>query len=133
MTRPTPPKTENQHTETRAQAALKLAAGGLFYVLFHLRLGRTFGEGAAATIAQMLLTLPYAAGFTLVLLLAYRRLAGGDAPFKPDWTRVLRIFFTLGICFALFFALYEYGGGDPYDPSSGGGFWGDVFRKMRSR
>ena len=129
----TPKHTENQRTETRLQAALKLAASGFLYLLFHLRLGRTFGQSAAATLEQMMLTLPYAAGFTVVLLSAYRRLAGGDAPFRPGWTRVLRIFFTLGICFALFFALYEYGGGDPYDPSSGGGFWGDVFRKMRSR
>ena len=130
----TPKNTEtgSQHSETRLQAALKLAASGFLYLLFHLRLGQTFGESAAATLAQMMLTLPYAAGFTVVLLAAYRRLAGGNTPFRPNWTRVLRIFFTLGICFALFFALYEYGGGDPYDPSSGGGFWGDVFRKMRS-
>ena len=120
---------KNENSETSLGNAAMLALTGFLYALFHLRLGSGLAETAQATLAQMLLTAPYAAGFTALLLYAHHRLAGG----RPHWTRAARVFLTMGICFGLFFALFEYGGGDPYDPSSAGGFWGDAFRKLRSR
>ena len=125
---------KNGKSETALEGAAKLALAGFLYVLFHLRLGGGLAETARATLGQMLLTAPYALGFTLLLLYAHRRLGKGpDRPPRPGWTRVARIFLTMGICFGLFFALFEYGGGAPHDPSSAGGFWGDAFRKLRSR
>ena len=99
-------------------------------VIFHLRLGQSLMATVLHTLAQMLLTAPYAIGFTFILIFVYRRISGQQQ--RPPWTRVLRIFFAVGICFAFFFALYEYGGGDPYAiDTTAGDFWRDVFQKMR--
>ena len=55
---------------------------------------------------QLLLTAPYALGFTYIIAAVFRRLSDkGPLP----WNRVLRIFFTIGILFGFFFALYDYG------------------------
>lgn len=78
----------------------------LAYVLFHLRLGPNIGSIAALTLEQMLLTAPYAIGFTYILAILIRKFTGRG---YPPWDRLLRIFFTIGIFFAFFFALYEYG------------------------
>ncbi len=80
----------------------------LAYVLFHLRLGADAGQIVSGTCRQMLLTAPYALGFTYMIAFMLRRLSGSG---WPTWDRLCRIFFTLGIIFAFFFALYEYGGG----------------------
>lgn len=79
----------------------------LAYLLFHLRLGADLGEMATGTVSQMLLTAPYAIGFAYIVAALLRRLTGRG---WPPWDRVVRLFFTFGILFAFFFALYEYAG-----------------------
>ena len=78
----------------------------LAYLLFHLRLGPDAGSLVAHTFKQILSTAPYAIGFTYLFVVFIRRTAGGV---WPPWDRIARIFLTLGIIFAFFFALYEYG------------------------
>ncbi len=57
------------------------------------------------TAYQMLTTAPYALGFTYIVAVVFRHLSGkGWLP----WDRLARVFFTVGILFAFFFALYEY-------------------------
>jgi hypothetical protein len=87
---------------------ITLVLTGMVYLLFHLRLGATPQEIVIETAYQLLLTAPYAIGFTLMIVAFIRTVSGGTI---PPWDRLLRIFFTLGILFGLFFALYEYGGG----------------------
>lgn len=79
---------------------------GLVYLLFHLRLGQDAGAIVSGTFGQLLLTAPYTIGFTYLIIIFVRYAAGGV---WPPWDRVARIFFTIGIFFAFFFALYEYG------------------------
>lgn len=77
----------------------------LAYVLFHLRLGTDTIATLMGTVYQILLTAPYALGLTYIVAVVFRRLSGkGWLP----WDRLLRVFFTVGILFAFFFALYEY-------------------------
>ncbi|MDX9834053.1 MAG: hypothetical protein RBT36_02415 [Desulfobulbus sp.] len=79
----------------------------LAYLLFHLRLGANLSEIAIGTLSQMLLTAPYAIGFAYIIAAVFRRLSGRG---WPPWDRLLRLFFTFGILFAFFFALYEHAG-----------------------
>jgi hypothetical protein len=105
------------------------------YLLFHLRLGADLGSTATGTLYQILLTAPYALGFTYIVAVVFRRLSGkGWLP----WDRLLRVFFTVGILFAFFFALYEYAeqGLPPeqrpaQNTSSAARFFEDVVRKVR--
>ena len=107
----------------------------LAYVLFHLRLGANVEAILVGTTYQVLLTAPYALGFTYIVAVVFRRLSGqGWLP----WDRLLRVFFTVGILFAFFFALYEYAAqGQPLedrelrDNSSVSRFLEDVIRKVR--
>lgn len=107
----------------------------LAYVLFHMRLGADLSAVVIGTTYQVLLTAPYALGFTYIVAVVFRRLSGkGWLP----WDRLLRVFFTVGILFAFFFALYEYAGqGLPLadrelrDNSSAARFFEDVIRKVR--
>ncbi len=78
----------------------------LAYLLFHIRTGHNLATIASGTFLQIMTTLPYAVGFTYVLVVILRHLSGGTT---PPWDRIFRIFFTIGILFAFFFALYEYG------------------------
>lgn len=79
----------------------------LAYFLFHLRLGGDVEAIVSGTVYQILMTAPYALGFTYIIAFVFRRMSGSG---WPPWDRLLRIFFTVGIVFAFFFALYEYGG-----------------------
>lgn len=130
---PSPAAKPAESLESPRQGALTLVLTGFVYLIFHLRLGQSIGASCAATLGQMLLTAPYAIGFTCILVYLHRRISGQKA--RPPWTRLLRIFFTMGICFALFFALYEYGGGDPWntEAASAGGFWGNILQKLQWR
>ena len=93
------------------------------------------GVIASGTLRQMLLTAPYALGFTYIVAVLFRRFTGkGWLP----WDRLCRIFFTVGILFAFFFALYEYAGqGQPLNDHQPQGnanvsrFLEDVIRKVR--
>lgn len=60
----------------------------------------------SGTLVQIMSTAPYSIGFTYILVFLIRHFTGGAA---LPWDRVARIFFTIGILFAFFFALYEYG------------------------
>ena len=77
----------------------------LAYVVFHIRTGHDLKTIASGTFIQMMTTLPYAVGFTYIFIVIIRHLTGQ----RPPWDRILRLFFTIGILFAFFFALYEYG------------------------
>lgn len=122
---------ESGKQETSLRNTVALVLTGLAYVLFHLRLGADSAAIFSGTLAQMLLTAPYAIGFTYLLLYLYRRISRERV--RPHWTRILRIFFTMGILFAFFFALYEHGGGDPYKEgaTSAASFWQDVLQMLR--
>ncbi len=78
---------------------------GLAYLLFHLRMGQDAGAILSGTFGQILLTAPYTIGFTYLAIIFIRYSSGGN---WPPWDRIGRIFFTIGILLAFFFALYEY-------------------------
>jgi hypothetical protein len=107
----------------------------LAYMLFHLRLGADMEAIVLGTTYQILVTAPYALGFTYIVAVVFRRLSGkGWLP----WDRLLRVFFTVGILFAFFFALYEYAAQglppedrEPRDHSSVSRFFEDVIQKVR--
>jgi hypothetical protein len=83
---------------------LTLAVIAIIYLLFHLRLGPAATDIITGTAMQLLTTAPYSIGFTWILVLILRFLHKGK---QPAWDRIARIFFTLGILFAFYFALYE--------------------------
>ncbi len=112
---------------------LALLVSGTLYVAMHLRLGPDAAAIASGTFLQMLYTAPYSIGFTYLLLYIHRRLSP-DTPKRPGWIKILRIFFTVGIFFGFFFALYEYGGGQsPFEAKSASeaGFWQGVLQMLR--
>lgn len=78
----------------------------LAYLVFHIRTGPTLGAMIAGTVEQLLTTAPYCIGFTFVLVAIIRYMHDGK---RPAWDRIARIYFTIGILFAFYFALYEYG------------------------
>ena len=78
----------------------------LAYLVFHIRTGPTMGSMVSGTVEQLLTTAPYCIGFTFVLVAVIRYMHDGK---RPAWDRIARIFFTIGILFAFYFALYEYG------------------------
>ena len=86
---------------------LSLVLTFLAYLVFHIRTGPTTGAIIAGTVEQLLTTAPYCIGFTFVLVAIIRYMHDGK---RPAWDRIARIFFTIGILFAFYFALYEYGG-----------------------
>lgn len=108
----------------------------LAYFLFHLRMGADAGAIVSGTVYQMLLTAPYALGFAYIIAVVFRRISGSG---WPPWDRLLRIFFTVGILFAFFFALYEYAGqgltlsekGQLKNSSSVSRFFEDAIRKAQ--
>jgi hypothetical protein len=83
-----------------------LTAG--LYLLCHLRLGAQPIDTVTGTFYQLLLTAPYAVGFSYIIIVIFKKFSGAD---KIPIDRYFRIFFTIGILFAIFFALYEYAGG----------------------
>jgi hypothetical protein len=106
----------------------------LAYVLFHLRLGTDVTATLTGTAYQILLTAPYALGFTYIVAVVFRRLSGkGWLP----WNRLFRVFFTVGILFAFFFALYEYAAQglppeqQPQNRSTAERIFEDVLQKVR--
>jgi hypothetical protein len=83
------------------------ALAALLYLLFHLRGGQNAVEALSGTFIQLLTTLPYCIGFTWITVRVITHLHHGRT---LAWDRIARIFFTIGIFFGMFFALYEYTG-----------------------
>ncbi len=83
---------------------LTLVLTAAVYLLFHLRLGPTAADIITGTAQQLLDTASYSISFTWILVLILRFLHKGK---QPAWDRIARIFFTIGILFAFYFALYE--------------------------
>ena len=75
------------------------------YLLFHLHVGASPGAMLAGTAEQLLTTAPYCIGFTYILVVIIRFLHDGK---RPAWDRIARIYFTFGIIFGFYFALYDY-------------------------
>ncbi|MCI5140684.1 MAG: hypothetical protein D3909_02935 [Candidatus Electrothrix sp. ATG1] len=86
------------------QEKFTLVLTAAVYLLFHLRLGSSAASIITGTAAQLLTTAPYSIGFTWILVIIIRFL---HADKRPAWDRIARIFFTIGILFAFYFALYE--------------------------
>ncbi|MCI5223118.1 MAG: hypothetical protein D3924_10695 [Candidatus Electrothrix sp. AR4] len=84
---------------------ITFALSAFAYLLFHFKLGPSTGSMIAGTVEQLLTTAPYCVGFTWILVAVIRFLHNGK---WPPWDRIARIFFTLGILFGFYFALYEY-------------------------
>ncbi|MBL4902048.1 MAG: hypothetical protein JKY62_05300 [Desulfocapsa sp.] len=78
------------------------------YVLFNLRLGSDPLTSFLATGQQILLTAPYVAGITFVVVSFIQYAAGGE---KVPWNSRLRLFFTIGIFSGLVYGIYDYAGG----------------------
>jgi formate hydrogenlyase subunit 3/multisubunit Na+/H+ antiporter MnhD subunit len=98
------------------QEKITFVFAALLYFLFHLRGGADAGEMLIGTAAQLLTTLPYCIGFTFIAVRIVQYLHHGK---KLRWDRIARIFFTIGILFGFFFALYEYAEqGQPQQVSS---------------
>lgn len=83
---------------------LTLVLTAAVYLLFHLRLGPTAMDILTGTTVQLLTTAPYCIGITWILVLVLRYLHKGKQPARD---RIARIFFTIGILFAFYLALYE--------------------------
>ncbi len=87
----------------REKSTFVLAA--LAYLIFHLRISSSVGSMLVGTAMQLLTTAPYCMGFTYILILGIRYLHNGK---RPAWDRIARIYFTVGISFGFYFALYDY-------------------------
>lgn len=69
------------------------------YLLFHLRLGSDAVATLSGTMSQVLLTAPYALGFTYITAAVFKKMTEAT---RLPWDRLLRIYFTVGILFAFF-------------------------------
>jgi hypothetical protein len=67
-------------------------------------------DSLAATGLHLLRSAPFTVGLTLVILSFVQRTAGAPLP----WSRRLRFFLTISLCYEFLFALYHYlGMGQP--------------------
>ena len=89
------------------KSTITLAASAVVYLLFNLRLASDPMATATATAWQLLQTVPYVIGTTIIVVALLQYMAGGD---KLPWDRRFRLFFAIGIIGGLFFAIYEYAG-----------------------
>ncbi len=87
----------------REKITLTLIA--IAWIVFHVRTGPDWSSVIEGTIIQLLTTAPYAIGSTIILVGILRFFTGGII---PPWDRIARIFFTISISFAFFFAIYEH-------------------------
>jgi len=78
------------------------------YVVFNLRLASDPLTSFLATGKQILLTGPYVAGMTLVIVSLIQTAAKGK---KVPWISRFRLFFTIGIFAGLVYGIYDYTGG----------------------
>ncbi len=64
-------------------------------------------DSLAATGMHLLRSAPFTVGLTLVVVSTVQGMAGAPLP----WSRRLRFFLTIGLCYEFLFALYHYLGG----------------------
>jgi len=77
------------------------------YLLFNLRPSPDLYVTVRSTLYQILITAPYVAGITFVIVAILQYMAGGK---KVPWDRRLRLFFTIGIIAGFVYAIFEYTG-----------------------
>ncbi|MFC1837126.1 hypothetical protein ACFLYW_00395 [Thermodesulfobacteriota bacterium] len=85
---------------------ISLAAVVIAYLLFNFRYSP--GDPVVSiksTLIQLLMTLPFVAGLTILLVSFMQRSTGERLP----WDRILRIYCTIGIIIGFLYALSEYG------------------------
>jgi membrane-associated PAP2 superfamily phosphatase len=84
---------------------LSLAAVIGAYLLFNFRYApESWLASTKATLMQLLTTVPYIAGLTILLVSVLKKMAGKSLP----WDRIVRIYCTIGILIGFFFAMSEY-------------------------
>lgn len=75
------------------------------YLLFNFRYSPgSAAESIKSTLIQLLLTSPFVAGLTILVVTFMQRSTGERLP----WDRIIRIYCTLGIIIGFFYALNEY-------------------------
>ena len=75
------------------------------YLLFNFRYSpESFFYSVKSTLVQLLLTSPFVAGLTILVVSFMQRSTGERLP----WDRRIRIYCTLGIIIGFFYALNEY-------------------------
>jgi hypothetical protein len=75
------------------------------YLLFNFRYSpESFFYSVKSTLVQLLLTSPFVAGLTILVVSFMQRSTGERLP----WDRIIRIYCTLGIIIGFFYALNEY-------------------------
>ncbi len=84
---------------------LTLAILTAFYLLCSLRYfpGRPT-ESLVATLQELLTVAPFLMGGTLIARATFHRLNGGQLP----WSKLLRIYLTMGLTVEFFLGLYHY-------------------------
>ena len=84
---------------------LSLAVVIGFYLLFNLRLSpESLSVTVKSTLIQLLMTAPFVAGLTILVVSFMQRSTGERLP----WDRIARIYCTLGIIIGFFYALNEF-------------------------
>ncbi|HID03165.1 MAG TPA: hypothetical protein EYP18_08170 [Desulfobacterales bacterium] len=94
--------------EEKKSNILSFCVVAVVYVIFNLRLASDPLASALATSKQILMTAPYVAGITFVVVSVIQYAAGGE---KVPWISRLRLFFTIGIFAGLVYGIYDYTGG----------------------
>ena len=84
-----------------------MAASAVFYLLCNLRLGGDTMATVTATLWQLVQTVPYVIGTTILVVALLQYMAGGE---NLPWDRRFRLFFAIGIIFGFFYGIYEYAG-----------------------
>jgi magnesium-transporting ATPase (P-type) len=84
---------------------ISLAVVVIFYLLFHFRYspGNPL-DSIKSTLFQLLITSPFVAGMTILVVSFMQRSSGERLP----WDRIVRIYCTLGIIIGFFYGLSEY-------------------------
>jgi len=77
------------------------------YLLFNLRPSPDLYVTVRSTLYQILITAPYVAGITFVIVAILQYMADGK---KVPWDRRLRLFFTIGIIAGFVYAIFEHTG-----------------------
>lgn len=84
---------------------ISLALVFVFYLLFNLRPDpASVGQTLKSTLFQLMVTAPFVAGLTILVVSFMQRSTGERLP----WDRIARIFCTFGIIIGFFYALSEY-------------------------